>query len=199
MEVFAATLVPAKHKNDKRLLRDHAKQMLETIAADLASPETADEQDEKAKGKLATEAPTTAAGTHGAERLDLGFSLDAAMAEYRTLRASVTRLWHMSPSGNSQFYEYIFAPVLDENNEVVAVAGTAHNITERKAAEDKNWHNANYDVLTGLPKRRLFPDRLAPEIMHAGRTVAPIALMLIDLDHFKAVNDKFGHEGTIYC
>src|ERR1700694_4285711 len=93
-EKFAATLVPAEHKMDRVMLRDHVKRMLETIAADLARPQTAHEQAKKSKGHDDPPArKETAAETHGAERLELGFSLNEAMSEYRALRASVTRLW----------------------------------------------------------------------------------------------------------
>ncbi len=93
-EAFAASLVPPDQKISKVLLRDHVKQMLEVIAADLATPQTAHETAEKSKGHVDSPPDEqTAASTHGTERLALGFSLNAAMAEYRALRASVTRLW----------------------------------------------------------------------------------------------------------
>lgn len=100
-EDFAATLMPDS-KRDKVALRDHAKSMLETMAADLALPQTEHEEKEKSKGHNDSPANRkTAAATHGKERLALGFSLDAAMAEYRALRASVTRLWQKSLSNKS--------------------------------------------------------------------------------------------------
>jgi diguanylate cyclase (GGDEF)-like protein/PAS domain S-box-containing protein len=313
-EEFAATLVPAEQRMDKMLLRDHLKQMLEAIALDLAQPQTAHEKSEKSKGHSdAAPDDETAASTHGSERLALGFSLNAAMAEYRALRASVTRLWQESlidkpvpltamgdlirfneavdqsinesvtsysfekeqqtrvfdtilssspdlsftfdldkkfayanksltellglPSeeivgknhfdlklpnagelqreiqhvistkkqfrgemdyttaaGQTVFFDYILVPALNLNGEVDAVAGTARNVTERKAIEDLNWQKANYDLLTGLPNRRLLADRLEQDIKHAGRIRAEVALLFIDLDHFKAANDSFGHD-----
>jgi diguanylate cyclase (GGDEF)-like protein len=53
---------------------------------------------------------------------------------------------------------------------------------------------ANYDLLTGLPNRRLFFDRLEHEIKHAERTGVGIALLFIDVDHFKEANDQYGHD-----
>ena len=90
-EDFAVTLVPPPQKKDHAMLRDHVKQMLETIAADLARPETGHDQREKSKGRRRI--IKTPAATHGADRLKSGFSLVSTMAEYRALRASVTRLW----------------------------------------------------------------------------------------------------------
>jgi diguanylate cyclase (GGDEF)-like protein/PAS domain S-box-containing protein len=94
---FAATLVPRKHQANRAMLLDHAKRMLEVMAADLAMPETPAEQARKSKGlDLGSQAmllERTAATQHGAARMESGFSLDATLSEYRALRASVTRLW----------------------------------------------------------------------------------------------------------
>lgn len=84
------------------VLRDHVKKMLETIAADLAQPETEHGETEKSTGHDdSAAAKKTAAAPHGKERVALGFSLETAVAEYRALRASVTRLWQKSFVNNS--------------------------------------------------------------------------------------------------
>ncbi len=72
---------------------------------------------------------------------------------------------------------------------------SVHNdITERKKLESQLWEKANYDGLTSLPNRRLFWDRLAQEIRHAHRLKKTVALLFIDLDRFKEINDLYGHE-----
>ena len=91
------------------------------------------------------------------------------------------------------FFDCIFVPVLTEEGKLESVAGTMRDITDRKIADDKNWHRANYDELTGLPNRTLFCDRLEQAVLHAGRSGTKIALLFIDLDHFKEVNDNLGH------
>lgn len=68
------------------------------------------------------------------------------------------------------------------------------DITERKAAEANIWHQANYDALTGLANRRLLTHRLEQMIIDARRSREFIALLFVDLDGFKAVNDTYGHE-----
>ena len=72
--------------------------------------------------------------------------------------------------------------------------GSCFDITERKKDEDIIWQQANYDELTHLPNRRMFQDRLEQDLAKSHREKLPLALLFIDLDHFKSVNDSLGHE-----
>lgn len=74
------------------------------------------------------------------------------------------------------------------------MVGTHTDINERKQSEDAIWRQANFDSLTGLPNRRMFFDRLKEEIKKSARKKNLFALMFIDLDGFKEVNDQFGHQ-----
>ena len=67
------------------------------------------------------------------------------------------------------------------------------DITQKKESEDLIWRQANFDTLTGLPNRHMFYDRLEQEIKKSHRSGLPMALMLLDLDRFKEVNDTLGH------
>lgn len=96
--------------------------------------------------------------------------------------------------GRCKSYEYLLVPVLDPGGRSEAVAGTARDITERKEIEDRIRRSANYDHLTGLPNRSLFRERIEHETRHAARTGLPMALLFLDLDGFKDVNDRLGHE-----
>lgn len=69
-----------------------------------------------------------------------------------------------------------------------------HDMTEKRQAEQVIRHQANFDALTDLPNRRLFFDRLGQEIEHASGTHDELALLFIDLDRFKEVNDTLGHD-----
>jgi diguanylate cyclase (GGDEF)-like protein len=67
------------------------------------------------------------------------------------------------------------------------------DVTERIKAEEIIRHMAYHDPLTGLPNRILFNDRLSMAIIHSQRKKLRFALLILDLDHFKQVNDTFGH------
>ncbi len=84
--------------------------------------------------------------------------------------------------------------VVDENGETSHFIAVKEDITERKRLDERIRHMALHDNLTGLPNRRLFRDRLNQGIAWARRNNKTFALLYIDLDGFKPVNDTLGHE-----
>jgi signal transduction histidine kinase len=94
-DAFAATLTPAASAMTAQELRDHARQILQTIALDVSTPQTTEAQEEKSKGhvQVPLNAPDTAAQTHAVLRARHTFDINQLAAEYRALRASVLRLW----------------------------------------------------------------------------------------------------------
>jgi len=85
------------------------------------------------------------------------------------------------------------AVVRDASGKPTKVIGTNSDISLRRQSEEKIWHQANYDDLTGLPNRCLFRSRLGWEIQKANRDHYSVDLLFIDLDRFKEVNDLLGH------
>ncbi len=67
------------------------------------------------------------------------------------------------------------------------------DVTDKKQSEALIWQQANFDPLTQLPNRRMFLDRLALDLLKSQRSRSRIAILFIDLDHFKEVNDTLGH------
>jgi len=96
------------------------------------------------------------------------------------------------PNGD-HYYVTIVKPILDACAVVDYVICISKNITERKSMEEKLKRVAEYDCLTELPNRALFSDRLQNAIVQARRDNLRLALMFVDLDDFKPVNDTFGH------
>jgi diguanylate cyclase (GGDEF)-like protein/PAS domain S-box-containing protein len=104
--------------------------------------------------------------------------------EYRIVR----------PDGEVRSIHTRYEVVHDETGRPVRSVGTLHDITERKALEERLEHQAFHDPLTDVPNRTLFMDRLEHALARAGRSKDSVAVMFLDLDNFKLMNDSLGHE-----
>ncbi len=95
---------------------------------------------------------------------------------------------------NGQIYKSCFVPIKDMNGHVEKLMGITEDITERKKAEEQIRNFAFNDALTHLPNRRLLHDRLKRAMLVSKRSARFGALMFLDLDNFKPLNDKHGHD-----
>ena len=84
-------------------------------------------------------------------------------------------------------------PEFNEHGNLIGYTGIVQDVTDRRVAEDKIKHLANFDGLTGLPNRRQLIWRTERALEHARRLGHQVALLLIDLDRFKVINDTLGH------
>lgn len=96
-------------------------------------------------------------------------------------------------TGVTEVFLSVKLPLRREDGGIYALCGISTDITERKEIEEHMQHMAQYDALTHLPNRALFDDRLHQAIAAAQRNKSILALMFIDLDKFKPVNDTYGH------
>jgi len=96
--------------------------------------------------------------------------------------------------GRTIFCEWYNTPLVDQEGQVIGVTSLVDDVTDKRLSEEMIWKQANFDNLTGLPNRNMFHDRLAQEVMKSNRAGLPLALLLVDLDEFKEINDTLGHD-----
>jgi diguanylate cyclase (GGDEF)-like protein/PAS domain S-box-containing protein len=99
----------------------------------------------------------------------------------------------VSSDGTRRSFATIKTPLWDSQQKIVAVVTISTDITSRKAAEERMSYMAHHDALTGLPNRARLLDRMQKDMRTAKETNQKFALLFLDLDRFKAVNDGFGH------
>ncbi len=103
-------------------------------------------------------------------------------------------IWNRRPGGEVYLAWMTITAVKDEHQAITHYVGTLIDITQRKAIEDEIKHLAFYDPLTQLPNRRLLLDRLHQALLTSARSQQHGALLFIDLDNFKTLNDTLGHD-----
>lgn len=106
----------------------------------------------------------------------------------------VNEAWITYPDGDKACLEILRTLYASVEGRPLGLIGIGRDITERKQSEELIWQQANFDMLTGLPNRRMFRARLEQEIKNERRAGLSLALLFIDMDHFKEINDTMGHQ-----
>jgi len=96
--------------------------------------------------------------------------------------------------GVKRYFTSAYIPQFDENGEVVGVCSMINDITDLKKVELQLIKLARVDALTGLPNRVQFDETLRQAIARSRRSGLAMALMYLDIDHFKTINDTYGHQ-----
>jgi len=116
--------------------------------------------------------------------------LDAAL---RSRESFEIELPFVNAQGNHRVVRKTCELEVDGDN-VVRAFGILQDVTDQKEAEQRMWHMANHDALTDLPNRGMMRDKLDTALRRARRSGSHVGLLLVDLDHFKDVNDSLGHD-----
>jgi diguanylate cyclase (GGDEF)-like protein/PAS domain S-box-containing protein len=146
--------------------------------------------EDHAIGRLATELVVPPVGSEGI--IAMWRELDSSKDGTKITLDNVTR------TGRAIQCEWYNTPLVDPGGRVVGYASLVQDVTERLNTERTIHYMAHHDALTGLPNRRLMQDRLNQAIMQARRKQRHVAVLFIDLDRFKLVNDTLGHDSGDY-
>ncbi|GAX90652.1 putative bifunctional diguanylate cyclase/phosphodiesterase [Effusibacillus lacus] len=102
-------------------------------------------------------------------------------------------IWNRRKNGEIYLQLVTISAIKDESGKTLYYAAVFSDITERKRYEEQIKYHAYHDSLTGLPNRLLFHDRLSQALVHANRNRQMVAVLFLDLDRFKVINDSLGH------
>jgi len=149
---------------------------------------------ERATGMTKSEAIGSRRAIFGLEEADAEAALEAAVSG-QSWRGEIAAA---RADGEGIVEEVTIAPVLDPNGKPARIVAVLRDVTERRRLQERLERLAHYDPLTALPNRALFFDRLEGAVARARREERRFALLFIDLDGFKAVNDRYGHDAGDY-
>jgi diguanylate cyclase (GGDEF)-like protein/PAS domain S-box-containing protein len=147
---------------------------------------------EQAMSKSLQETLTPSSYRIAIEALEEEMALEIKEPKNRS-RTRTLELEEYCEDGSTVWVEVKMSFLRDQDDRPIEILGVTRNISQRKQNEATIKQLAFFDHVTGLPNRVLFKDRLTMAVLGAGRNKERLALMMIDLDRFKDVNDTYGH------
>jgi diguanylate cyclase (GGDEF)-like protein/PAS domain S-box-containing protein len=139
------------------------------------------------------------------EMIGMNYRVFAAKEDIEVVYRDFSRVYRTGETLRGLFYKFIqkngnvgygelsISAIKNETGNVIAFRGIARDFTEHKRLEKELADIATHDFLTGLPNRMLLQDRLNVALAQATRSNTRLAVMMLDLDRFKVINDTFGH------
>ncbi len=134
----------------------------------------------------------------GKRHWDIGHDCDGGWDEFKRLREARLPFrdfvhYRVLRDGTRRYFSDSADPVFDDTGKFTGYRGVGRDITVQKQAEERVQHRATHDTLTGLPNRAMFSALLEQALLSAKRYERKLAVLFIDLDGFKSVNDLLGH------
>lgn len=109
-------------------------------------------------------------------------------------RGAGLTLTNRTSDGREIICEWYYTPLVDQSGHVLSVITLAHDVTDNRRTQERLNFLAYHDALTGLPNRSMLSDRLTAALAQARASDTSVAALLLDLDHFKVINESMGHE-----
>lgn len=195
MRLIPVNRTPPMRESDPNFVADHLRLVIDHVPALIAYVDASETYRfaNRAYETLFGLAPEQIVGRGMREVLGEKYAeakphIDSALAGRRTMHDRM-----VTANQRSHYLHNVYVPHVDDDGQVAGLFILAVDISDRKVLEQELAHKALHDPLTGLPNRAVFEDGLDRALEGARRTGSRLALVYMDIDNFKGINDSLGH------